>query len=196
LIQPSFRRGRGAASQGSPLNLVERRASEAASKFREGSSRSRGAFSDRLHGAYDEQDARPWHRSHHSPNRASIPRNSRSHNSTRSRTRLRAAVHLAWSTSGPGEASSVTQPTVMVYGHLTVGGIAEPFMSSAQVATLDCTRPCPICHHPMDLSRIETVPWGRRTAGERLDFCCAKCGMIRTEWTAIPFLAAPETAPT
>jgi hypothetical protein len=81
-------------------------------------------------------------------------------------------------------------------GLLNRGGIAEPFMSSAQIATLDCTRPCPICHHTMDLSRIETVPWAWRTAGERLDFCCTNCGMIRTEWTAIPFLAAPETAPT
>jgi hypothetical protein len=100
------------------------------------------------------------------------------------------------SRSGPGEAPCGDTADGHGIGSLNRGGHAEPFMSSAQVATLDCTRPCPICHHPMDLSRIETVPWGRRTAGERLDFCCTKCGMIRTEWTAIPFLAAPETAPT
>jgi hypothetical protein len=69
-------------------------------------------------------------------------------------------------------------------------------MSLAPVATFDCTRPCPICHHTMDLSGIETVPWARRTAGERLEFCCTKCGMIQTEWKAIPLLTAPEIAPT
>jgi hypothetical protein len=88
------------------------------------------------------------------------------------------------------------QSAAMVYGHLTVGGIAEPFMSSAEIATLDCTRPSPIRHHTMDFSRIETVAWARRTAGERLEFCCTKCGMIQAEWKAIPLLAAPEIAPT
>jgi len=38
----------------------------------------------------------------------------------------------------------------------------------------------------MDLSRIETVPWARRTAGERLVFCCTKCGMVQTEWRVQP----------
>ncbi len=69
-------------------------------------------------------------------------------------------------------------------------------MSSAQISTLDCTRPCPICEHHMDLSRIETVPWTWHTVGERFVFCCEKCGMVQTEWNAVPLLpAAPEIVP-
>jgi len=48
-------------------------------------------------------------------------------------------------------------------------------MTSAQIATLDCTRPCLICYRHMDLSEIETVSWAPRTTGERLSFRCAKC---------------------
>jgi hypothetical protein len=55
-------------------------------------------------------------------------------------------------------------------------------MPSVLIATLDCTRPCPICDHHMDLSKVETVPWARRTAGERLVFRCKKCGMVQSEW--------------
>jgi hypothetical protein len=65
-------------------------------------------------------------------------------------------------------------------------------MTTAQIATLDFTRPCPICDHHMDLSEIESVQWAPRTAGERLVFRCEKCGMIQSEWNAIPLVPASD----
>jgi len=64
-----------------------------------------------------------------------------------------------------------------------------------QVATLDCTRPCPICDHHLDLIGIETVPWARHTSGERLLFQCANCGVSRTEWNTLPIVSGPEIVP-
>jgi hypothetical protein len=65
----------------------------------------------------------------------------------------------------------------------------------AQVATLDIARPCPICDQHLDLSAIETVRWASRTSGERLVFRCANCGVVRTEWNAIPLVDGPEIVP-
>ena len=65
----------------------------------------------------------------------------------------------------------------------------------AQEAKLDFARPCPICDRHLGLSRVEIVPWGPRTLGERLVFRCAKCGMVRTEWNALPVADGPEIVP-
>jgi hypothetical protein len=62
-------------------------------------------------------------------------------------------------------------------------------------AKLDFTRPCPICDRHLDLSSVEMVPWGPRTLGERLVFRCAKCGVVRTEWNALPVVDGPEVVP-
>jgi C4-type Zn-finger protein len=67
-------------------------------------------------------------------------------------------------------------------------------MTAADVATLDFTRPCPVCDHHMELSMIEIVPWAPRTTGERSLFRCDKCGMTQTEWNTIS-LASPGIAP-
>jgi hypothetical protein len=55
-----------------------------------------------------------------------------------------------------------------------------------QVATLDCTRPCPVCDQHLELCKVETVPWAPRTSGERLVFRCATCVVEQTEWKAVP----------
>jgi hypothetical protein len=65
----------------------------------------------------------------------------------------------------------------------------------AQVATLDCARPCPICDRHLELIGIETVPWAPHTSGERLLFRCANCGVSRTEWNTLPIVAGPEIVP-
>jgi hypothetical protein len=67
-------------------------------------------------------------------------------------------------------------------------------MTADNVATLDFTRPCPVCDHHMGLSTIETVQWAARTAGERSLFRCEKCGMTQTEWSTVS-LASPGIAP-
>jgi hypothetical protein len=48
--------------------------------------------------------------------------------------------------------------------------------SANNIATLDCTRPCPICDQHLELSAIETVPWARCTAGQQLVFRCKIVG--------------------
>jgi hypothetical protein len=63
--------------------------------------------------------------------------------------------------------------------------------ASTQMATLDCARPCPVCDHRMDQSRIETKPWAGRPLGERLVFRCGKCGIFQIEWNAIALLSPP-----
>ena len=63
--------------------------------------------------------------------------------------------------------------------------------SFAPVAILDYTCPCPVCATHMDLVKIETVLWASRTAGERMTFRCAKCGMARSEWTTVPLIPSP-----
>jgi hypothetical protein len=68
-------------------------------------------------------------------------------------------------------------------------------MSFAPVAILDCSCPCPVCGHHMDLADIETVAWATRTAGERLTLRCAKCGMTRSEWKAVPLMFSPTLMP-
>jgi hypothetical protein len=65
----------------------------------------------------------------------------------------------------------------------------------AQVATLDCARPCPICDRHLELIGIKTVPWAPHTSGERLLFRCANCGVSRTEWNTLPIVAGPEIVP-
>jgi hypothetical protein len=67
-------------------------------------------------------------------------------------------------------------------------------MVDDKVATLDFTRPCPVCDHHMELSTIDAEVWASRTVGERLMFRCAKCGMTQREWNTIS-LASPNTAP-
>jgi hypothetical protein len=68
--------------------------------------------------------------------------------------------------------------------------------ASDQVAALDSTRPCPVCDQHLDLCKVETVPWAPRTSGERLVFRCAKCGVVQTEWNAIPLVVSgPGVAP-
>jgi C4-type Zn-finger protein len=67
--------------------------------------------------------------------------------------------------------------------------------SANNIATLDCTRPCPICDQHLELSAIETVPWARRTAGQQLVFRCENCGVAQTEWSSIPLVSAPEIVP-
>jgi len=68
-------------------------------------------------------------------------------------------------------------------------------MTSAQIATLDCTRPCLICYRHMDLSEIETVSWAPRTTGERLSFRCAKCRNGLNWMERNPRLGSAEIAP-
>jgi hypothetical protein len=58
------------------------------------------------------------------------------------------------------------------------------------VATLDCTRPCPVCDHHLALCKVETAPWAPRTSGERLVFRCANCGVVRSEWRAVPLVVS------
>jgi hypothetical protein len=64
----------------------------------------------------------------------------------------------------------------------------------AQVATPDRTRPCRVCDNHMELTKVETFPWAPRTAGERLMFRCAKCGMVQSEWNAVPMILSPGAA--
>jgi hypothetical protein len=63
------------------------------------------------------------------------------------------------------------------------------------IATFDCTRPCPICDQHLELSAIETVPWAMRTSGERLVFRCRNCSVAQTLWRAVSLVAAPELVP-
>jgi hypothetical protein len=63
------------------------------------------------------------------------------------------------------------------------------------VATFDCTLPCPICNQRLKLSAMETVPWSSRTSGERLVFRCGNCDMAQTQWRAVPLVSAPEIVP-
>jgi hypothetical protein len=63
------------------------------------------------------------------------------------------------------------------------------------IATFDCTRPCPICDRHLELSAIETVPWAPRISGERLVFRCGNCGVAQTQWRAVPLVSAPEIVP-
>ena len=67
--------------------------------------------------------------------------------------------------------------------------------SANNIATLDCTRPCPICDQHLELSAIETVPWAKRTAGQQLVFRCENCGVAQTEWSSIPLVSAPKIVP-
>lgn len=63
------------------------------------------------------------------------------------------------------------------------------------IATFDCTLPCPICNQRLELSAIETVPWSSRTSGERLVFRCGNCDIAQTQWRAVPLVSAPEIVP-
>jgi hypothetical protein len=58
------------------------------------------------------------------------------------------------------------------------------------IATFDCTLPCPICNQRLELSAIETVPWSSRTSGERLVFRCGNCDIAQTQWRAASVLDA------
>jgi hypothetical protein len=65
-----------------------------------------------------------------------------------------------------------------------------------QVATLDCTRPCPVCDQHLDLCKVETVSWAPRTSGERRVFRCARCGVTQSEWKTIPcVVSGPGISP-
>jgi hypothetical protein len=61
--------------------------------------------------------------------------------------------------------------------------------ASIQVATLNCTRPCPVwkllrqkSNHHMDLTKTETAPWSTRASADRIDFRWARSGTVKAEW--------------
>jgi uncharacterized Zn finger protein len=67
--------------------------------------------------------------------------------------------------------------------------------SFAPLREFDSSYSCPVCGGDMEVRKVGSVPWAARTAGEQLTFRCGTCGLVRSEWRAIPLMNSPDLSP-